>query len=721
MRAFIYLRSYLLFAVIFFILTVLSLIAFFDTSTVNAENPSFNLAVMSDSSSDEYRANDNRAGGTQWATTTLAWTELLEKYRNINLGPWGNRAEPRRSGYEYNWARTGAEAQDVVTTGQHTGIAQQTQSGLIDLVYFQIGNNDFAYYRDGADIYSGAIAGQALQNKINDYLDDVETALDTVLSANGEVKVILGTVADPGNVPYWQSQFPDPAKRQRLVDALVTTNNGIKAMAASRPRVILFDQEIFATELLSRVDQNGSLIVGNEAITLITNGNEPHHALLADNIHAGTVMEGIFANKVIELANTALSTQVATFSDNDLLINAGILTASPTPNTIPTMQPSASPTVTPTTSPTLTPSPTPVVETMTLQVNTSTDDMYQMGSSNYLTNPTVAIGGDSAYYAGLRFTNVAIPQGATIRDAYVEVYTPNQQWISIGYEIYAENTGNSATFSTSNRPGARPSTQNKVSHSSSTNWLANTWQKLPSITSSIQEVINRSDWSTSNAISVLLHGTGTTYGRKFVTSYNGNVQNAPKLIIEYEMLATQPTPTPTQAPTLTPTPTITPTPSPVSTPTTIPSDTPTPISTPTPTATPTATPIPTLPPTPTPPPAVRTISITSRINGGSQIYMPFDGIIEDSSAITEVTSNRFTYSSGWTYSPNQGRNNSPFRYTTTNGRTITFSTSAQSLSLMTIRSPQTASFDVYVNSVFKFTYNTTSSNLQYVDVNIPLE
>ena len=37
------------------------------------------LGVVGDSSEDEYRAEDNRAGGTQWETTTLSWTELLHE------------------------------------------------------------------------------------------------------------------------------------------------------------------------------------------------------------------------------------------------------------------------------------------------------------------------------------------------------------------------------------------------------------------------------------------------------------------------------------------------------------------------------------------------------------------------------------------------------------------------------------------------------------------
>jgi len=293
------------------------------------------LAVMSDSSSDEYRANDNRAGNTIYAATTLAWTELIEEYRSFNLGPWGSRSEPRRSGFEYNWARSGAEADDVVSTGQHTGIAAQVQSGLIDIVYFQIGNNDFAYYRDGADIYNGTLAGQTLTNKINDYIVDVTTALDTVLAANSNVKVIIGNIPDPSNGPHWQSQFPDPAKRQLVTDAVAQANSKILTLISSRPRAILFDSEVFVQSILSRVDSSGNVMVGGQAISITLNADEPHHMTLSDNIHGGTVGEGLYANAIIEKINQVLATNVAVFTDSELLSNAGIVPSTPTPTPTP--------------------------------------------------------------------------------------------------------------------------------------------------------------------------------------------------------------------------------------------------------------------------------------------------------------------------------------------------------------------------------------------------
>ena len=45
--------------------------------------------------------------------------------------------------------------------------------------------------------------------------------------------------------------------------------------------------------------------------------------------------------------------------------------------------------------------------------------MYEDNFGTHLDADTIAIGGSSTYYAGMRFTNVTVPQGATITDAYV--------------------------------------------------------------------------------------------------------------------------------------------------------------------------------------------------------------------------------------------------------------------------------------------------------------
>lgn len=159
-----------------------------------------------------------------------------------------------------------------------------------------------------------------------------------------------------------------------------------------------------------------------------------------------------------------------------------------------------------------------------------------------------------------------------------------------------------------------------------------------------------------------------------------------------------------------PTPTPTPTPTPSPTPTVTPEPTATPTVTPSPTVIPTPTASPSLTPTPTPSPVTKTIRITSKPNNALQFYTIFDGITENGSTFTEVNSPRFNYSAGWTHVPNQGRNNSPFRYATTANRTVTFTTSANTLSLMTIRHPQVGSFDVHIDNQYQFTFNGFSAN-----------
>src|SRR5258708_9251932 len=103
----------------------------------------------------------------------------------------------------------------------------------------------------------------------------------------------------------------------------------------------------------------------------------------------------------------------------------------------------------------------------------------------------------------------------------------------------------------------------------------------------VQGVINRADWQSGHSLSLILTGTGSAWGRKFVTSVDGSAALAPKLVISYTTSGGS-TSTPTNTP-LPPTPTATPTNTPTATPTN------------TSTATPTASRTPTN--TPLPPPA----------------------------------------------------------------------------------------------------------------------
>jgi len=211
--------------------------------------------------------------------------------------------------------------------------------------------------------------------------------------------------------------------------------------------------------------------------------------------------------------------------------------------------------------PTATRTATPTATTaggssLTRQIAGSSDDVNEDGASLDLTSGTVWLGTGSvvtASYTGLRFSNLTIPQGATITSAKLQVYAPTTSWIAMSFVFAAENVGNSATFSASSKPSQRSLTTQTVSHASDAQWVGGTWYDLDEISSVVQPVINRADWASGNALSLILKGNGSAYGRKSGTSYDGTPANAIRLVITYSGGGATPTSTVTR--TITPTPT----------------------------------------------------------------------------------------------------------------------------------------------------------------------
>jgi len=297
----------------------------FTTSSTSSTPFQIHLGIMGDSASDEFRADDNRGGS--YATTTYNWLELLVRNRGIDAGKWGTRQSPRRTGYEYNWALSGDTASDIIAQGQHTGIAAQVTAGKINTVMLYVGANDFAIWNGTyAAIYDGTLSSQGVQQKVQDILSNITTAIDTVQAAGPENMIVVN-YGDRGISPDFITEFPDTTKRQRVTNAILAVNSGIQNIVAARQHIALFDLYNLGTTMLSRVDANGNLIIGGEAISLIADGNEPHHVLLGDHEHAGTVMSGaILANNLfIDTYNRAFGGNLIPFSDQEALTNAGII------------------------------------------------------------------------------------------------------------------------------------------------------------------------------------------------------------------------------------------------------------------------------------------------------------------------------------------------------------------------------------------------------------
>jgi hypothetical protein len=255
--------------------------------------------------------------------------EQLVAKRGLNFGPWGTWGEPRRTGYKYNWARSGATASSLISSGQHTGLAQQVADGEVSYVFVWIGVNDFHTWNGTyAEIYNGTLSDAEVQARIDHFVADVTLAVDTVLKA-GQVHIVMGTVADVGLVPDVMAAFPDAAKRRRVTEAINQANADLEAMAAQRG-IAVADTAKFATALFGRIDRNGLLNVGGQRINFLVKGDDPRDARLSDPIgHGGTVVSGMIANSLfVEPFDSRYGLDIKPLSDEEILEDAGLTGAS---------------------------------------------------------------------------------------------------------------------------------------------------------------------------------------------------------------------------------------------------------------------------------------------------------------------------------------------------------------------------------------------------------
>ena len=299
-------------------------------ATVSLAQTVDRLGVMGDSLSDEYFE--------QTYNYARSWTELLVDERGLSLGPTAAQAgqpggtwgEPRRTGYEDNWARYGATTDHALATGQHIGVADGAVNRGVSHVVLYIGANDFSpwsspYAYD--QIYHGNWSQVQIETWIDSRIANLEMMLD-VVEPTGASLVILD-IFDLSVIPFiHQGGYPDPVRREAAAMAVDQFGAEIRNLAKVRVAVFLdtFDlaRAIFGTNLAP----HSSLLVGNVAIDLddtdLPGGGSPMAAFVHDGIHPNTVLQAIWANAVITALNLGYDTQIVPLSEQEMLAAAGI-------------------------------------------------------------------------------------------------------------------------------------------------------------------------------------------------------------------------------------------------------------------------------------------------------------------------------------------------------------------------------------------------------------
>lgn len=269
------------------------------------------VGVIGDSQTDAYRGTDNRGGS--YAAVSENWLELLVRYRGFDAGAWGAYAEPRRTDYARNWARSAANSEDLLSQGQHTGLAAQLDGATYAIVY--IGTNDIRPDDPPQVRYTYSTIYNDASNPATFYANpiasDVLDAVDALLAA-GPAGVLLFDYANMNRDPDIADAWPNATNRARVTAVWTSINAQLRAGASSRG-IALVEYDAWTAELLSRsaYETGGtyaSYTVWNQTITRDL-GDEPHHQQLADN-HFGTVLNWLLAGLVVETLNRAYGTGI---------------------------------------------------------------------------------------------------------------------------------------------------------------------------------------------------------------------------------------------------------------------------------------------------------------------------------------------------------------------------------------------------------------------------
>jgi lysophospholipase L1-like esterase len=288
------------------------------------------LGGMGDSLTDEY--------AEETYDYAANWIEQLVLYRAIDVGPTaaeagqpgGTWGEPRRTGFELNWARSGDTSEDLLNHGQHTGVAALVpQSGITHAV-LMIGANDFfpmplpgyAYFY----IYHNLWSPEQIDAYIAQLVANVNAAIDVVQPTG--VSVALCTVPDYGVTPWPRLLFPDPVKRDRVTAVIAQVNVDLDVVAQTR-HLVLVDmfsaaQAIFGTNQEPRL----ILLLGNVEIFVQehdTPDNEnPQAGFVDDSTHPHTHLQGILANLILHGLNAGYHAEQMLFTEEEILAHAGL-------------------------------------------------------------------------------------------------------------------------------------------------------------------------------------------------------------------------------------------------------------------------------------------------------------------------------------------------------------------------------------------------------------
>ncbi|MGE5803537.1 MAG: Ig-like domain-containing protein [Gemmatimonadota bacterium] len=170
-----------------------------------------------------------------------------------------------------------------------------------------------------------------------------------------------------------------------------------------------------------------------------------------------------------------------------------------------------------------------------VRIATKADDAEESAAGEmYLASTDLEMTFDyTTQTVGLRFAAVAIPPGATIARAFLQLQTDEANAGPVALTIGGQATNDAKTFTWATGDiSSRPRTSAAVA------WAPPAWsildeegaaQRTPDLATVIQEIVNRPGWQSGNALVLIITGTG----KRVAKSYDGMATAAPMLHVEF--------------------------------------------------------------------------------------------------------------------------------------------------------------------------------------------
>jgi len=143
---------------------------------------------------------------------------------------------------------------------------------------------------------------------------------------------------------------------------------------------------------------------------------------------------------------------------------------------------------------------------------------------------------------GLRFQNVFIPPGAVIDSAFIQFRSDETDNVLAEYFVKVENTDNAIPFD----DGGSSSVSGRTTLDETVYWAPPAWtatgvvgpaQKTSDVGEMLQQIIDRSDWTSGNDIVFIVEGTGVSLtdenAIRVADSYEGKPEFPPTLVYTF--------------------------------------------------------------------------------------------------------------------------------------------------------------------------------------------